>query len=216
MPFAFPSHQGLIAPLWRFRPELFDVPAMFIGAAMPDVIDGIIGAGRGHLGQGLGHSLIALPLLCTPLGLVFWWITRKVACHWTLSKHNGFLARAWNAGLASVHHSPAPGTRTCQAVRVVLSLGLGAFSHLFFDLISHGGFTWFYPWMPKSRIFPSWWYVTWYELPVFGYKEPYPVGPHFVMWLFLGLVGIVLLFYPYLLTPAPTISDHKFRNTGGK
>jgi len=66
MPLAFPSHQGLIAPLWRLRPDWFDIPGLFIGAAMPDVIDGVIGAFRGHLGQGLGHSLIALPLLCVP------------------------------------------------------------------------------------------------------------------------------------------------------
>ncbi len=201
MPFAFPSHQGLIAPLWRLKPAWFDIPALFIGAAMPDVIDGIIGAFRGHLGQGLGHSLIALPLLCIPGGLLLWWFAGTVSRTWSPWKRSGFLAHAWNAGLTSVQNSPAPQTRVRQTMQVVLSLGLGAFSHLFFDLISHGGFTWFYPWMPKSRIFPSWWYVTWYELPLPWYKDPYPIGPHFVMWVFLGLLGILLLFYPYLNEP---------------
>ncbi|HOC71067.1 MAG: hypothetical protein BWX80_02989 [Candidatus Hydrogenedentes bacterium ADurb.Bin101] len=198
MPFAFPSHQGLIAPLWRLKPAWFDIPALFIGAAMPDVVDGTIGVFRGHLGQGLGHSLIALPLLCIPGGLALWWLSRTVARPWNAWKRSGFLARAWNAGLESVHASPAPGTRTHQAARVVISLGLGAFSHLFFDLISHGGFTWFYPWTPKIKLFPAWWYTTWYRLPLPGYNEPYPIGPHFIMWVFLGILGIILLFYPYL------------------
>lgn len=196
MPFAFPSHQGLIAPLWRRWPTLFDVPALFIGAAMPDVIDGLIGAFRGHLGQGLGHSLIALPLLCVPGGLALWWLAHVAGRHLRTWKRDNFWARAWNAGLTSVQSSPVPGTRSRQVARVVLSMGLGVFSHLVFDLISHGGFVWFYPWMPKTKIFPSWWYIVWTEASVPGYRQ-YAIGPHFLMWIFLGIVGIVLLFYPY-------------------
>lgn len=197
MPFAFPSHQGLIAPLWRRWPGLFDVPALFIGAAMPDVVDGIIGATRGHLGQGLGHSLIALPLLCVPGGLVLWWLARIAGRHLSLCRCDNFLARTWNAGVVSVRVSPVPGTRLRQAVVIGLSMGLGVFSHLLFDLISHGGFVWFYPWMPKTKIFPAWWYVVWTEVSLPGYKQ-YAIGPHFLVWIFLGVLGIVLLFYPYL------------------
>ena len=196
MPFAFPSHQGLIAPLWRRWPGLFDVPAIFIAAAMPDVIDGIIGAFRGHLGQGLGHSLIALPLLCIPGGLALWWMTHVIARHLSTSARDGVLARIWNVGLEAVIASPGPGSGRVHWVKVVLSLGAGAFSHLLFDLISHGSFSWFYPWVAKTRLFPSWWHVAWMRLPVPGYREPYPVGPHFLVWLFLGLLGIYLLFAP--------------------
>lgn len=197
MPFAFPSHQGLIAPLWRRWPGLFDVPALFIGAAMPDVVDGIIGAARGHLGQGLGHSLIALPLFCLPGGLVLWWLARVACRNLSLCRCDNFWTRAWNAGLVSVQAPPAPGTRLRQAVVIGLSMGMGVFSHLLFDLISHGGFVWFYPWMPKTKIFPAWWYIVWTEVSVPGYKQ-YAIGPHFLMWIFLGVLGIVLLFYPYL------------------
>ena len=183
MPFAFPSHQGLIAPLWRFRPELFDVPAMFIGAAMPDVIDGIIGAGRGHLGQGLGHSLIALPLLCIPLGLVFWWITRKVACHWTLSKHNGFLARAWNAGLASVHHPGA--RRTCQAVRW-LSLDLAHFP-ISLTVYPTEDLPGSIPGCPKAGFFPPGGMLPGTNFRYLGIKNPIPSVPILLCGYFWGL-----------------------------
>jgi hypothetical protein len=56
MPLSFPSHQGLIAPLWRRWPAAFDVPALCAGAAMPDVVDGVAATWRGHFGQGIGHS----------------------------------------------------------------------------------------------------------------------------------------------------------------
>ncbi len=198
MPFAFPSHQGLIAPLWRRWPTLFDIPGLFIGAAMPDVIDGILGVYRGHLGQGWGHSIIALPLLCVPGGLVLWWLALFVVRFLPYSKRHGFLARVWNAGLESIHVSAALGARGGRMAITISSIGLGVLSHLLFDLISHGGFVWFYPWMPKVKIFPTWWYVTWLEVPVPGYKEPYPIGPHFLMWIFLGILGILLLFYPFI------------------
>lgn len=198
MPFAFPSHQGLIAPLWRRWPGVFDVPAMFIGAAMPDVVDGIIGVARGHFGQGVGHSLIAIPLLCIPGGLVLWSLALLAASPLPGSTGRGFFARIWNAGLNSLHDSAGEGSVASKSVRGVLSMGLGTFSHLLVDLVSHGGFVWLYPWVPKISIFPAWWYVTWTEVDLPGYKENYPIGPHFLVWILLGLLGIVLLFHPHV------------------
>ena len=198
MPFAFPSHQGLIAPLWRRWPGFFDVPAMFIGAAMPDVVDGVIGAMRGHFGQGVGHSLIALPLLCIPGGLLLWIFALLASRPLGMSQGRGFFGRIWNAGVKALHESPGEGGGLLRAVRVIFSMGVGVFSHLVFDLISHGGFVWLYPWMPKTKIFPAWWYITWTEVSLPGYKEHYPIGPHFLVWIILGVLGIILLFYPYI------------------
>src|SRR4051812_30472792 len=74
MPLAFPSHQGLILPIVRLCPRAFDVAALCVGAAMPDVVDGVIGFARhGHLGQGIGHSLAGVGLLCWPGGLLLTW-----------------------------------------------------------------------------------------------------------------------------------------------
>ena len=73
---------------------------------------------------------------------------------------------------------------------------VGAFSHLFFDFISHGNFYWLYPWYENPEFFPSWWYARWAELPVPGYRDPYPIGPHFLAWTVLGVAGIVMFFRP--------------------
>ena len=70
MPLIFPSHQGLILPVWRKWPDLFNGLAVCVGAAMPDVVDGIVDVYRGSLGQLYGHSLVGLFLFCLPGGLV--------------------------------------------------------------------------------------------------------------------------------------------------
>ena len=196
MPFTFPSHQGLVAPLWRRWPGVFDAPALFIGAAMPDVVDGIAGAFYGYLGHGLGHSLIALPLLCVPGGLALWWLAHIAAQRLPASTRSGFLAHSWNVGLEAIVSTPSPHSGEVKWGKIGLSLGIGAGSHLFFDLISHGHFTLFYPWATEIRLFPDWWHIAWARLSVPGYQDPYPVGPHLLMWLFLGTLGIYLLFAP--------------------
>lgn len=161
---------------------------------MPDVVDGIIGAFHGHFGQTIGHSFVGLGLFCLPGGLILWLALHKAARRVRSARGSGFLARSWNRGLATF----LAGAGTGRWRRILAGLGLGAFSHMFFDLISHGGFPWLLPWVPKIRIFPDWWYVTWMRLDVPGYREPYPVGPHFIVWLFLGILGAYLLFRPVI------------------
>lgn len=200
MPFAFPSHQGLVAPLWRRWPNAFDVPALCVGAAMPDVVDGLIGAWRGHLGQGFGHSLVGLAFLCVPGGLIFWFGLHAVVRRLRPVSRGGFLARAWNLGLDAFARGIGPANFAHKWWRILLCLGLGTFSHLFVDLISHGGFPWLLPWVPKMRIFPDWWYITWAHIAVPGYQKPYAIGPHFTVWAFLSALGIYLLFRPAFRT----------------
>lgn len=198
MPFTFPSHQGLVAPLWRRWPHAFDMPALCVGAAMPDVVDGVAGIFRGHLGQTVGHSLMGLALLCVPGGLVLWFALHGFARRAPAFRSRGLLARAWNEGLAAVRAArPTDGFRR-QAARVTASMALGAFSHLFFDLISHAQFHWLYPWFTNARIFPGWWYTAWFHVPLPLYKNAYPIGPHFVVWISLGVLGAWMLFLPVL------------------
>ena len=196
MPFGFPSHQGLIAPLWRRWPNAFDVPALCVGAAMPDVVDGFMAIRQGHFGQGIGHSLVGLVFLCVPGGLILWFGLHIVARRLRPVSRAGFLARAWNLGLDAIAHGIGPAGFARKWPRILWCLGLGAFSHLFFDLISHGGFPWLLPWVPKLRIFQAWWYIEWARVDVPGYKDAYPIGPHYMVWLFLSALGIYLLFRP--------------------
>ncbi len=196
MPFGFPSHQGLIAPLWRRWPGAFDIPALCVGAGMPDVVDAFGAFSRGHFAQGIGHSLAGLICFCIPGGLLLWAALQMAAQRLGFFSGTRFPARVWNLGLAAFHN----GTRVAEFPRkgrfVLWSLGVGAFSHLCFDLISHGGFPWLMPWVPKIRVFPQWWYATWARIPVPGYAEPYDVGPYLTVWLFLSFLGIWLLLRP--------------------
>ncbi|HZO12795.1 MAG TPA: DUF4184 family protein, partial [Polyangiaceae bacterium] len=141
MPLAFPSHQGLIAPLWRRWPHRFDALACCVGAAAPDIVDALVGIARGHLGQGYGHSLIGLFALCVPLGLVV---------------NAGIRATALRFGWKRIHGA----TKPSLAIEV-WSLWVGALSHAVFDFISHENFLWLYPWYENREFFPLWWRERW-------------------------------------------------------
>lgn len=171
-----------------------------VGAAMPDVVDGIGGPlFRGSLGQWLGHTLVGLFTLCLTGGILLTW-GLAVLGNWLVARRGRFAGagqaiRCWNAA--------PPG---CTGGRFLCFMGfavwLGTLSHLCIDFISHGQFLWLYPWYVNRHFFPDWWYVAWFWLPVPGYRDPYPVGPHFMVWLFLGLLGAVMLFWPWLRRPA--------------
>ena len=188
MPLAFPSHQGLIAPLWRRWPRRFHVLGLCIGAASPDIVDGILGAWRGYLGQWYGHTLVGLFALCLPICLLLTWLTILVG------RRLAWLGR----GIEGVSNVPRSASRPRQIAFVAGSVLVGAFSHLVFDLISHGNFPWLYPWHEIARIFPSWWYVQWFAVRLPCYREPHAIGPPMVIWLILSLLGAVMLFRPWL------------------
>ena len=198
MPLAFPSHQGLVLPLWRRWPRHFDLLALCVGAAMPDVVDGVIGLTRGRLGQSLGHSLAGLVALCLPGGLLVSWLARRVAQRLAPA---GLPGRALHWLLRGVPDAwpPRPAGKDARGrpsrfALTSLSVAAGALSHLCFDLASHGSFPWLAPWLDQARIFPSWWYGGWFEVRLPGYAEPYPFGPHAVVWCLLSITGGVLFF----------------------
>ena len=74
------------------------------------------------------------------------------------------------------------------------SIWIGAISHVLFDFVSHETFVLLLPWHAYARVFPSFWYARWFELRTPFYKEPYPIGPHFTVWLVLSVVGAVMFF----------------------
>ncbi len=172
MPFAFPSHQGLIAPLWRRWPKKFDALSLCIGAAVPDIIDGLIGTWRGGLGQSYGHSLIGLFLLCWPLTIVLTLASAPLAKRWMPWRPPWriFLISAW----------------------------IGPFSHIAIDFVSHANCKLLLPWYNNPHVFPSWWYIKWGSIPLPLYRDPYPFSPHLIVWLILGIVGAIMFFWPWI------------------
>ena len=177
---------GLAAPLWRRWPQTFDVTAVCIGTVMPDVVDGLVGATQGHLGQGVGHSLIGLALLCVPGGLALWFASRSIARRFPLSEGTGFWARCRNAALEEIWTARPFGA---HAGVILFSLAIGTLSHLVTDVISHAECPWFYPWLENLHLFPGWWTHVWFRMPVPGYGSGYPFAPHFISWLLLSVVG---------------------------
>jgi hypothetical protein len=186
VPLAFPSHQGLIAFLWRRWPRTFDVLACCVGAAVPDVVDGLLGLARAHLGQWLGHGLLGLFALDLPAGLALTLAAAALAARLPPDSKVGAHLRAWGATSAAAR----PGAR---ARILCVSVLAGSFSHLAFDFVSHGNFLWLCPWYDNPSFFPAWWYARWLEIPLPFYPRPYPVGPHLLVWTFLSLLGAILL-----------------------
>jgi hypothetical protein len=173
MPVAFPSHQGLILPLWRRYPRAIDGVALCVGAAMPDVVDAAAWPFRGELGQWMGHSLLGA-LVCVAAGFPLLWLARRA------------LPRAWIARLDE-GAPPSPGV-----ARAAASLAIGALSHDAFDLVTHASFLLLWPWYTNPDVFPSWWSHAWASVPVFVYKRPYPLAPHTIAWFLATVLGAVL------------------------
>lgn len=170
MPLAFPSHPGLVAPLWRRWPARFDALGCALGAAAPDIVDGLLGAARGHLGQWYGHSLLGLFVLDVPVTLLLVPLCRALPFA---------RVRALRRAALGV---------------LAFSAWIGALSHIASDFVSHETFMLLLPWVEPRRIFPEFWYARWFEVPLPGYREPYPIGPHFAVWTLLTVVGAVLFF----------------------
>ncbi len=202
MPLTFPSHQGLILPLARRWPRHFDAPALCVGAAMPDVVDGLLGLYRGHLGQWYGHTLVGTVIFCWPGGLLLTWLLMIVATY--LSQRFDLIRRIQPAISRLVPSSALQvdttrsGLMRNRLVFVSLSVWVGALSHLLWDFVSHGNCLWLYPLYENSQVFPYWWYTAWFEIQVPLYEDPYPFGPHLVVWFVLTVLGALLFLSPVL------------------
>ncbi len=202
MPATFPSpllaHQGLVVPLVRKWPQHFDALALFIGAAMPDVIDILFGFVTGSFIQWYGHSLMGVVLLDIPGGLLLTWLVMMVIQ----------FPKRWNPA-GQVMSKFWPGIW-------IFSLIVGAVSHLAFDLISHEANLLLYPWIESARWFPAWWYTTWYRIPLapmFG--GSYSLGPHSLIWGILTVVG-AYWFYQYIfqvMNEQKESREHRNRKT---
>lgn len=184
MPLIFPSHQGLILPLWLRFPPTIDAVALSVGAAMPDLLDAAAWPFRGELGQWLGHSLLGV-VLSVPPGLALARLVRRLGPERVLARLD--------------EDSPPPAGLS----REVRSIGIGALSHVAFDLISHGSFLLLWPFYRRDDVFPSWWCHRWGSIPLPVYREPYPLAPHTIAWLLLTVIGALIFFS--CLRPRPSL-----------
>jgi hypothetical protein len=200
MPLTFPSHQGLILPVVRKWPSYFDALALSVGAAMPDIIDTVLGFSiNGYFKQWYGHSLIGTFTLDLLGGLLITWLIAALATR--LSIYADFPQRLQTFFTKVPSNDDSAAGRNI-AVRWRSKLGLwtfsvlvGILSHIGFDLISHDTNLLFYPWYEHVRWFPGWWYATWFEnrpLTIFGHS--YSVGIFTVSWCILSIIGIFLFF----------------------
>ena len=160
---------------------------------MPDVVEACLGIFRGHLGQSLGHTLVGLFLFCIPGGLVLWFFMHAMMRRVPRASGPGWWPATWNRGLQVFADAPPSDVLRNHFGLLLWSLGVSAFSHLCFDLISHRGFKLFLPWYTNNHFFPGWWYIEWASLPLPGYRNPYPFGPHLLVWIFLSILGTVML-----------------------
>jgi hypothetical protein len=193
MPLLFPSHPGLMAPLWRRWPDAFVPLAASLGAMAPDLVDGIGGLHRGHLGQAYGHSLFGLCVLALPLGLALNEAIKAVGAN--LARRHGLQRSRLSAAIRRWSTIDGVDGRAPFLIEA-WSVWIGALSHLIFDFVSHGNFLWLYPWYENAQFFPDWWYARWFEIEVPFYASPYPFGPHFMVWIVLSILGAVLFFAP--------------------
>ena len=191
MPFGFPSHQGLIAPLWRNWPNRFSVLGLWVGAIVPDVVDGMENiAVRGYFQQWIGHSLIGASAIGVPVGLALTWIVRRSARRFATARGSGTVRRVATWILA-VDNSEVASSPARRLAIEALSVWIGALSHLFFDLLSHERSRLLWPLARDPEWLGAWWSTAWFHVSVPGYPD-YPIGPHFVGWLLLSFAGAVM------------------------
>ena len=200
MPLTFPAHQGLILPVARKWPDIFDVLALSVGAAMPDITDTVLGfLINGYFKQWYGHALIGIFTLDLLGGLLITWLIATFASR--LLRHANLPQRLQTFFThTSSKNDSTDGRNTVLRWRSRLSLWsfsvlVGILSHVGFDLISHNTNLLLYPCYENVRWFPGWWYTTWFEIrPLSMFGHSYSVGIFTVIWCILSLIGIFLFF----------------------
>src|SRR5262249_22248589 len=192
MPLGFPSHQGLLAPLWRRWPGRFAVLALWVGALVPDVVDGTENiARRGRFEQWLGPSLLGAALGGGPPGRAPAAAVGRPAGRPAAVAPRGpprRLGRTLRRAAAFALAVDADGRPPRAAARLrvdAIAVWIGALSHLFFDLLSHERSRLFWPFADDPAWFGAWWRTAWFRASAPGYPD-YPIGPHFVSWLLLS------------------------------
>jgi hypothetical protein len=197
VPVAFPSHQGLLAPLWRLWPDRFSILPLWIGALVPDVIDGTENiVFRGEFRQWIGHSLLGASLLGVPVTLVLTQALRR-AIRWAGLRRTSSAPGRWTKQLAlwlaSQDNAGRAQPRGQRLRREAISAWIGAISHVIADMLTHEHSRLLWPFATDPYWLGRWWSSAWVHVSAPGYPD-YPIGPHFVGWLVLSVAGAVMFF----------------------
>jgi hypothetical protein len=124
MPFTL-AHPAVVVPIARAAPRWFVLPALVIGSMSPDFEYFVYLRPE----RTIGHDLVGIPLLCVPSGYVVYWLFEYVAKRPMML----LMPRTIRDRLWPLCQGPA---RENLGV-IVLSLGLGAFSHIAWDAFTH-------------------------------------------------------------------------------
>ena len=197
MPLAFPSHQGLIAPLWRVWPNRFSLLALWVGALVPDVVDGFENiAIRGHFQQWIGHTLIGASTIGVAVGLALTGVVRRSARRLASLQGDGAIRDSVRriAKWTLVVDNPARTASFARRARFeAFSVWIGALSHVVFDALTHERSRLLWPFCRDPAWFGESWSSAWFHVSAPGYPD-YPIGPHFVGWIVLSVAGAVMFF----------------------
>jgi hypothetical protein len=184
VPFTFPSHPGLILPLWVRRPERYDAVALSVGSVIPDLVDHPIGYLMGRPDFKLVHGLAGLVVVGIPLGLLIVAAVdplcqRLSACPAVASSPR---AAAWLDRLTA---------KPFRWKRSLASVAVGGFSHLVFDAPSHWRFEWLAPWIriDLPSVLPPVFSRPWLRVPLPGFERPWGIWPFDLVWLTLTVLG---------------------------
>lgn len=190
MPMTFPAHQGLILPVVRRWPNSFDPLALSVGAAMPDITDTLLSFPiNGYFRQWYGHALIGIFTLDLLIGLLITWFIEMFARR--LFRDGGVprLLQAFFTKPSAGDNAPSRRNKISLR-RWIVSMLIGIFSHVGFDLPSHDTNLLFYPWVDNPRWFPNWWYTIWFRIrPLHAFGRTYSVGVFSILWVLLTLIG---------------------------
>ena len=187
MPFTFPSHPGLVLPLWVRRPERYDAVALTVGSVIPDLVDHPIAWLTHRPDFKLVHGLAGLAVIGIPLSMLI------------VAAVNPLCRRL----LASpaVARSPRAASWIDRLVakpfrwrRSLASVAVGGFSHLVFDAPSHWRFEWLAPWIriDLPAVLPPIFSRPWVRLPLPGFQRPWAIWPFDLVWLGLTALGALL------------------------
>ncbi len=127
MPFT-PAHAAAVIPLARRFPRLFSLPALVVGSLSPDFEYFV----RLRPVRSISHDLIGIPLLCLPTGLVVLLVFDRIMKRPLIQ-----LTPRWMRLRLLSDAAPLPLCTPGAWMRVVVSIAVGALTHLIWDGFTH-------------------------------------------------------------------------------
>jgi len=162
-PMPFPlAHPAMAVPFRRLCPKYLDFPALIIGSIAPDFAACI------DDWEYFSHTVLGSFVFCLPFGLLTLWIFRRVRCRFASSfpdPHRGALLPLCTGTPRSFLH-------------VILSLLLGSWLHIVWDLFTHD-----YSWLVHRFAVLS--------RPIVGFQL------HYLIWVLSSVIGIAIVIAVY-------------------